>query len=329
MTEAIQASADNGVVKLRFLFGTEKNTTQIILGLAISAGLAFVSYFIAYWAIGSVFESHLFAKISALICAIAVFFEIGIRKIEKIKPEHKGVLIFLGQYVKVLLPAGDVWVPPFCSFKEIKTGEHMVDMRDTEVYVDQNRKAAIHLQMQVIVVDAYEYALKLASMSKPSDETDPVIEAMIGKVKAAIRIYCETKLKKLQELNEQKENIVGCVTRNDELNNELAKWGIKIKSLIIRTVMLPEALVLAANAVETEEMEKESESRDVKTLVRIGKIIKDGYEEKNEAGTVIEVVPGFGVGGEKLLEASQMQQKRITGTVIRGRGLAVVNEGKS
>lgn len=293
-----------------FLFGTQSNMVQVGLGLIIGVVVAFTSYPIAYFAIGSVFESHIFAKLAALICALAVFSELGIRKLEKIKPEHQGVLNFLGKYIKVLLPAGDIWVPPFCTFKEINRGEQMVDIPETQVYTKDNRKATLHLQMQIVVSDAYEYALKLASMGKPSDATDPVIGAMIGKVKAAVRLYCEG-LEKLQSLNEQKENIVSSVTGNNGLIDELTKWGIEIKNLIVRTVILPEELVLAANAVEVEDMQKASETKDVETLVKIGEIIKAGFVD---------------VKGKDLLEAAQLQQKRITGTIIRGRGLAVVNE---
>ena len=293
-----------------FLFGIESNMAHIGLGLGVGAIVAFIGYLIAYWAIGSVFESHLLAKLSALICALAIFFELAINKLEKIKPEHRGVLNFLGKYYELLLPSGDVWVPPFCTFKEVTVGEQMVDMRDTEVYTKDNRQAILHLQMQISISDAYAYALKLASMGKPGDSSDPVIQAMIGKVKAVVRIYCED-LDKLQKLNEQKQDIVNSVM-NGEVVRELADWGIEVKNLIIRTVLLPKELIAAANAVEIEDMEKASETKDVETLVKIGEIIK----------------AGFGVSGEKLLEASQMQQKRISGTIIRGRGLAIVDDKK-
>lgn len=295
----------------KFLFWTNSNIVHLSVGLAISFLIAVIGYHVAYDGIISVFESHMFAKISALICAIAVFFEIGIRKLEKIKPEHYGVLNFLGRYTEWLLPAGDVWVPPFCTYKEINVGEQMVDLRDTEVYTKDNRQAILHLQLQITISDAYQYALKLASMGKPGDATDQVIGAMIGKVKAAVRLYCE-ELEKLQSLNEQKQDIINSVM-NSALVSDFAKWGIKIESLIIRTVLLPKELIAAANAVEIEDMEKASETKDVQTLVRIGKIIKKGFA---------------GVEGKELLEASQLQQKRISGTVIRGRGLAIVDDKK-
>lgn len=319
------------------LFGPLPNFGIIIFGTVASAVVAIVFYnLIAYPAVFAAFESHIAAKVIALFCSIALLFEMGVRKHTATKPEHEGLVKFFGNYIAKTVPAGDSWLPPFCERTEINVGEQTIDMRDTEVYVEKERKATLHLQAQMRVVNSYAYGKALASMTKfDSGSThDAVIQSTIGKIKAAVRLYCE-KIPNLENLVEQKEDIIKKVTDDATLNSEVEKWGVKITGLIIRTVILPKELSDAANAVEIEQRQREAETKDAQTLVKLGSIIRNGYVEietnpdgSPKADSKPKRIRGFGqnISPEKLLTATQVQQKRVQGISMGGRGMAIIND---
>lgn len=314
----------------KYLFGAATTQSNILVGFTIVTLATLALYISIFFPVAKfVTGEKVGGVIFGMLFALGTFALLGVPRTSDIEPEHVGVLKFLNAYVKRLLPAGKVWLPPFCSYLSVNVGEQMVDMRDTDVYIQGGKQAKLHLQMTLQVNNPYLYAEKLASIGKStSPDRDAVVDAVVGLIKSATRLYCKD-IPTFEKLNEEQVNIVNKVLDDSvdpPVSRQVADWGVVIKKLFIRTIILPADYVFAANAAEREKAELISETKDVQTLVKLGDIIKNGYDELNDDGTVKKHVDGFsGVPDKERLEAAQIQQKRLSANVIRGSGMAFVN----
>ncbi len=257
-------------------------------------------------------------------------------RVKQVPLQTTAIATFLGNILGRgrKFPVGYVWVPPGFSYVTVPAGEQMLQDPSEEnqkkkeagiitISAEALRSAAVangqqgpmdkanlvsvsfEVQYSFEIINPVAYFKAETSLNATGSS---VATSLVGAIKSHVREFAvQNELFALPALKGQMQTALA------ESGIESEEWGIRQIRIIVRKVIFPADVQKALDDAAAEIGQLAAETRDAGTLVEIAKVLKLQFP---------------GLNDQQLLEAAQIQQKRLTAQTIRGGGRAIVVENQ-
>jgi len=154
---------------------------------------------------------------------VVLYFLSGLKIVNEYE---RGVLFFLGRFIKVMKPGLKIVLPIIMSWKRVDMRVKAVDVPDQEAMTKDNISTKINAVIYYKVVDAQKTILEVEQYKYATSQlAQTTMRNVVGEVE-------------LDELLSQRDKVSGKIkTIVDEATDP---WGIKVNAVDLKDIVLPE-----------------------------------------------------------------------------------------